>query len=116
MDIGSVIPTALGEPQLGGSTLTSVALGVAEQELSYSRENATSVVVVLTDGKPISQDKTKEAAKRLQEHAKVMWVPIGIDAPLDLVTELASKPKKEHIIPVPDYWQLFFRDGFNKFV
>jgi len=116
MDIGSVIPTALGEPQSGGSTLTSVALGVAEQELSYSRENATSVVVVLTDGKPISQDKTKEAAKRLQEHAKVFWVPIGIDAPLDLVEELASKPKKEHIIPVPDYWQLFFKEGFNKFV
>jgi len=83
-----------------GSTLTSVALGVAEAELKYGRPTASSVVVVITDGKPMSQYNTRQAAMRLQQKAKVIWVPVGKSAPFELVEELASKPEGDHVIAV----------------
>jgi len=106
MDIQSVIPLVKNEPHMDQSTLTSVALGVAEQELKYSRENATSVVIVITDGQPISQKKTKEAATALKENAKVIWVAIGGNAPVEMIEELASLPKDEYVIKVDDFDKL----------
>jgi len=83
-----------------GTTLTSVALGQAESELVKGRESANSVVIVITDGYPMSVENTKAAAKKLQEKAKVVWVPVGFDAPLGLIEEMASKPEKDHVISV----------------
>jgi len=84
----------------GGSTLTSVAIGVAESELKYGRAEATSKVVIITDGPPMSAYNTKAAVKALQEKAQVIWVPIGKSAPFDLVNAMASKPVSDHVIPV----------------
>merc|ERR1719410_2601357 len=49
------------------TTLTSFALGQAESELVKGRGDANSVVIVITDGKPLSQANTEAAAKKLQE-------------------------------------------------
>jgi len=83
-----------------GSTLTSIALGVAEGELKYGRPEAASKVVILTDGHPMSQHNTKLAADRLMEKAELIWVPIGRSAPYELIAQLASKPEGDHVIPV----------------
>jgi len=83
-----------------GSTLTSVALGLAQSELSYGRPTASSVVIVITDGKPMSERNTMQATKRLQEKAKLVWVPIGKFAPFDLVHKLAARPKSDYVVEV----------------
>jgi len=98
------------------STLTSVALGMADADLKYGREGAASVVVVLTDGKPISYEQTKAAALRLQQHAKVVWIPIGRNAPIDLIKELASEPQNEHVIEVNNFYMLRYARKFNELI
>jgi len=89
-----------------GGTLTSVALGDAEANLKNGRAEANSVVIVITDGKPLSMWNTKQAAKRLQRKAKVLWVPIGSDAPRKLIKELASTPQKDHVISIRSFYSL----------
>merc|ERR1719188_1125337 len=74
------------------TTLTSFALGLAESELVKGRPSANSVVIVITDGKPMSLRNTRAAAKKVQEKAKLIWVPVGDGAPRKLIKELASKP------------------------
>jgi len=88
------------------TTLTSVALGQAENMLMYGREEANSVVIVVTDGVPMSQRNTKSASDKLQEKAKVIWVPVGKKAPLELIMELASLPQDEHVIEIDTFEQL----------
>lgn len=74
---------------------------MAESELKYGRPEATSKVVIITDGAPMSAYNTKAAAKALQEKAQVIWVPIGKNAPFELIAAMASKPQSDHVIPVP---------------
>jgi len=88
------------------TTLTSVALGQAENMLVQGRETANSVVIVVTDGKPMSQRNTKSASQKLQEKAKVVWIPVGNSAPIELIMELASLPKKENVIQISNFEQL----------
>merc|ERR1719343_533854 len=96
-----------------GSTYTSGALGMAEAELKNGRENTRSVVVVITDGNPISQKTTKAAANKLKTQAKLLWVAIGSKAPRTMIEELASKPQKEHVISVPTYDSLRSTNALN---
>jgi len=98
------ISTDMEWPQ--STTLTSVALGQAENMLVQGRETANSVVIVVTDGKPMSQRNTKSASQKLQEKAKVVWIPVGNSAPIDLIMELASLPKNENVIHIADFEQL----------
>jgi len=94
-------------PLKGGTTLTSVAMGVAEAELKYGRPEATSKVVVLTDGSPMSVLNTKAAVKAIQEKAQVIWVPIGKTAPYELIDTMAAIPLSDHVIPVPGGFESF---------
>merc|ERR1719327_767173 len=48
--------TGLNWPR--GSTLTSLALTTAKAELALGRKDARSVVVVITDGRPLSYRNT----------------------------------------------------------
>lgn len=95
------------------STLTSVALGEAENEMMLGRADANTVVVVITDGKPMSQLNTVAAAKKLSEKAKVVWVPVGRNAPMHLIEELAAEPKSDHIVRVNSFTQLSDPDVVN---
>merc|ERR1740121_45941 len=94
------------------STLTAMALGVAEAELKNGRENVASVTVVITDGQPLSPRLTRQAAKRLQSKETVLWVPIGRRAPLELVRSFASKPTDEHVLPVTSFNSMYYPDTF----
>lgn len=89
-----------------GSTLTSIALGMVDADQMYGRIGAASKVVVVTDGKPLSNFNTKAAAKKLQSKADVIWVPVGSSAPLDFIKTMASKPQNDHVIPVNSFWGL----------
>merc|ERR1719436_1114670 len=89
-----------------GSTLLSIALGRAEAEQKYSRADVQSVVLVITNSKPISQHNTKAAAKMLQQKARVIWIPIGADAPLETIKCMASKPEDDHVVHIPGFQEL----------
>ena len=67
------------------ATLTSVALGQAETELMSSRDDANSIVIVITDGEPLNEVSTTDAAKKLQVKARVIWVQVGGSAPTGLI-------------------------------
>jgi len=85
------------------TTLTSVALGQAEAETKYGREDANTVVIVITDGKPMNQGATISAARNLQEKARVIWVPVGAGAPMELIEQVASKPYEDHIVSISSF-------------
>merc|ERR1719476_773289 len=98
------------------STLSSAALGEAEANLKNGRSDAASVVVVITDGMPLSQEDTLAAAKRLQKVAKVLWVPIGRRAPRKLIKRMASKPRSDHVISVTSFWQIREAYAFDNLI
>jgi len=98
------------------STLTSVALGIAEQEIKYGRAGAAPVVVVVTDGEPISVMQTVDAAHKLQSVAKVIWVAIGGEAPVEMIEHVAQLPKHEHIIHVGSFYELREAEAFNTLI
>jgi len=101
---------------LESTTLTSVALGQANNELFLGRADANSVVLVITDGSPMSERNTKAAAKRLQAGAKVVWVPVGGDAPLKLIEEMASPPEKDHVVEIANFDDMESPRAINQLV
>jgi len=98
------------------TTLTSMALGEAQANLKNGRSDAASVVVVITDGRPLSQRDTEKAAKRLQEDAKVIWIPIGRRAPRSLIKKMASKPRGDHVISVRSFWSIRYWWSFDNLI
>jgi hypothetical protein len=98
------------------TTLTSVALAEAKSELINGREDAASIVVVVTDGKPLSHERTVAAANALKADARVIWVPVGPGAPLDLIDDLASLPKHENIIQMDSFDKLGWPYFVNKVI
>jgi len=115
-DLMSVSSQVWGMQQPKGSTLTSVALGLAEAEQKNSRDTAQSVVIVLTDGAPMSPHMTEQAAKQLGTVAKVLWVPIGENAPREMIKEWASAPESDHVISVDNFRQISSQEGFNHLI
>lgn len=98
------------------TTLTSAALGQAEAEVLTGREEANSIVIVITDGRPMSQKNTKAAAKKLQEKAKVIWVPVGRNAPRSLIKKMAQKPWQDHVISIRDFKDLDDAETLNRII
>merc|ERR1719189_349612 len=115
--LGAEVKNNWGTEQwLQSTTLTSVALGQANDQLFYGREDANSVVIVITDGWPMSQLNTKKAAKKLQEHAKVVWVPVTRSAPVKLIEQLASLPPEDHVIEIADFVELETVGALNRII
>jgi len=98
------------------TTLTSMALASAETELINGREDASSVVLVITDEKPLSHVRTVAAASKLKEKARIIWVPVGASAPIEMIEELASLPKHENVIPIDDLDKLTWPYFVNKII
>jgi hypothetical protein len=86
-----------------GSTLTALALANAKAELNLGRKSAKSVVVVFTDGRPLSYRKTMLAARELRESARLMWVPITKRAPLKFIKKAATRRWQENLVLAKDY-------------
>jgi len=115
-DTTSLAKTVKKLPFPASTTLTSVALAEAGQELVNGREDANTVVLVVTDGMPLSQERTKTAAGKLMEKARVIWVPVGGSAPLAMIEELASLPKNENIIELSAFYKLGWKYFVNKVI
>jgi len=89
-----------------GTTLTSVALGIAKSELDGGRKDAKGVVVVITDGRPMSFRRTAWAAHFVRKTARLIWVPVTKFAPLKKIRSWATRRWEENVIPVSDFGEL----------
>jgi len=96
-----------------GSTLTSLALQAAQAELQLGRKDAKSVVVVLTDGRPMSYRKTWLASMEVRKSARLVWVPITKYAPLSDVKSWATRRWKENVVRVREFVDLEKPDMVN---
>jgi len=95
---------ALTWPQ--GSTLTSLALMTAKAELSLGRKDSKSIVIVITDGRPLSFRNTGIAATALRKSARLVWVPVTTYAPLKEIKEWATRRWQENIVQVKTFEDL----------
>merc|ERR1719156_15693 len=89
-----------------GSTLTSLALQTAKAELSLGRKNSKSVVVVITDGRPLSYRNTGIASKNLRKSARLVWVPVTRYAPLKKIKQWATRRWQENVVKVEGFTAL----------
>lgn len=89
-----------------GTTLTSVALQTAVAEFSLGRRDAESLIIVITDGYPLSALKTGTAAKKAREVARVMFVPVTRYAPLADIKTWASQPWSQNVLQIDTFAQL----------
>merc|ERR1719253_216113 len=64
------------------TTFTSLALMAAKTELSLGRKDASSVVIVVTDGRPMNRMRTEEASKRVRQSSRLMFVPVTTFVPM----------------------------------
>jgi len=96
--------TGLEWPQ--GSTLTSLALMTAKAELALGRKDATSNVIVFTDGRPLSYRKTETSSHELRKKARLVWVPVTRYAPLKRIKTWATRRWQENVVQVPSFEEL----------
>jgi len=89
-----------------GSTLTSLALLKAKSELSLGRKNSQSVVIAITDGRPLSFRNTYRAARTLRKSARLIWVPVTKYAPLKYIKKWATRRWQENVIKVNSFRDL----------
>jgi hypothetical protein len=94
-------------------TKTANALNTARSELSMGREWAKSIVIVITDGKPMSLRQTRSAAEVLRRQARLMWVPVTRYAPLDTMKKWASYPVEENFLSLSDFSGLTDPENVN---
>jgi len=85
------------------STFTSMALATAEADLQQGRADASTIIIVVTDGRPLSTSRTFEAARDLREKARVMWVPVGPNCPMEDMESWASEPVHDNMIELTDF-------------
>ncbi len=67
-DMGSVFAGIQGAEWPRASTLTSGALATVESELSRGRSDANTVVIVITDGRPLNERRTRQAARSFMSY------------------------------------------------
>merc|ERR1719486_20858 len=102
-DMAAVKSSIAGLTWPEGSTLTSLALMRAKAELSLGRKDAKSVVVVITDGRPLSYRRTWFASRDLRKAARLVWVPVTRYAPLRKIKKWATKRWKENVVQVKTF-------------
>lgn len=98
------------------TTLTSAALSMAESELQFGRKDAQSVVIVVTDGRPMSARATYYAARKLRRKARLMWVPVTRYAPYRRMRRWASRPWRSNIICISDFSALTKASTIDKII
>jgi len=87
-------------------TRTAVALDTARSELSLGRPDAQSVVIVITDGRPMSMKKTMQAARELRKQTRLMWIPVTKYAPVAAMRKWASSPKSDNFLALEKFSDL----------
>jgi len=89
-----------------GSTLTSLALLHAGAELALGRKDAPAVIVVFTDGRPLSYRRTALASRKVRKAARLLWVAITKYAPLKYIKTWATRRWQENVVQVDDFGKL----------
>jgi len=89
-----------------GSTLTSLALLRANSELSLGRKDAASIVVTITDGRPLYYKKTGAASRIVRKAARLVWVPVTRYAPLGEIRKWATRRWQENVVQVKNFEEL----------
>lgn len=98
-----------------GTTLTSMAIAEASAELAHGREDAESIVIVLTDGAPLSKMEASKQSEKLKKKARLMFVPVGDQFTDDeYFRSWASRPWEQNIVRVEDIEQLPSPNIVNK--
>jgi len=100
------------------TTLTSYALSEAKAELTSGRPDAQSVVVVITDGKPMSPLKTASASKDVKNEARLIYIPVGrgIKSTIPKLKKWASKPAQDNVMTVDSFSSLTTPKVLNRFI
>merc|ERR1719247_355360 len=96
-----------------GSTLTSLALQTPRAELALGRKEAKSIVVVITDGRPLSYRNTGLASRNLRKMARLVWVPVTRYAPLKYIKKWATRRWQENVVQVKTFEDLAKPDMVN---
>jgi len=102
-DMGKVDELISGMQWPMGSTLTSLALMTAKAELALGRKNAHSVVIAITDGRPLSERKTGLASDMVRKSARLIWVPVTKYAPLQKIKKWATRRWQENVVKVDSF-------------
>jgi len=89
-----------------GSTLTSLALLTAHAELALGRKDAKSIVVAITDGRPLSYRATGLASSFIRKTARLIWVPVTMYAPLAYIKQWATRRWEENVVQVKTFADL----------
>jgi len=87
-------------------TYTANALNSAKSELSLGRADAQSVVIVITDGRPMSPRNTWISSYYLRRQARLMWVPVTRWAPIAQMRSWASHPVSENFLSLSSFDEL----------
>jgi len=100
------------------TTLTSLALAEVSSNLIQGRQDANPVVVIITDGKPMSPIKTENAATALKERARLIWVPVGkgVKSSIKDMRRWASQPWSDNVMTVDDFDQLDSPSTINEMI
>jgi len=113
------IEKAIDEMQWpGGTTLTAKALQVAEAEMANGRDDAQTVIVVVTDGVPSDADDVPVISKYLRKNTKLIWVLVGPDVGQyrQQVEKWATKPGEKHVMEVHNVTMLPEPETINAIV
>jgi len=102
-DMGAAANVIRGLTWPAKTTFTSGALMTAKSELALGRKDANSVVMVITDGRPLNPGRTAKASEVLRKSARLMWVPVTTNVPIEEVNMWASTPTVENVIQVGDF-------------
>jgi len=100
------------------TTLTSLALAEAKSELLQGRQDAPSVVVVITDGKPMSPIKTGHASSEIKETARLMYIPVGkgIKKTIPKMKKWSSKPPQDNVLTIDTFSALAAPSTLNEMI
>jgi hypothetical protein len=100
------------------TTLTSLALAEAGNELRNGRQDAPSVVMVITDGKPLSPLNTGKAAEDLKKMARLIWVPVGqgVKDSIAMMHMWASYPSEQNVLEIDSFAALDTPNTLNDLI
>lgn len=87
------------------TTLTSMAIAEAKAMLVNGRPEASSLVVILTDGKPMSPIKTGQACDDIKQEARLVWIPTGggVKDAIESMKLWASKPSQDNVLQIDTF-------------
>ena len=79
-----------------------------QSELLQGRQDAQSVVVVITDGKPMSPSKTGKASADIKQTAQLIYIPVnkGVASTVDQMKVWSNKPHEDNVVVIDSFFEL----------